>query len=92
MKVEEKKLILADDVLRSNPDISKFELVLIASKMHRMGLRPTLKECMEALIKNEVDPQDILKEITSPTEPKDQDEDENEIRGSEPQNVVEDKD
>ena len=60
--------------------------------MHRMGLRPTLKECMEALIKNEVDPQDILKEIASPTEPKDQDEDENEIRGSEPQNVVEAKD
>ena len=91
MKVEEKKLILADDVLRSNPDISKFELVLIASKMHRMNLRPTVKECMLALQNNEVDPNDILQEIVSPTTPKEESQD-NDIRGSEPQNVVEAKD
>ena len=70
MKLEEKKLVLADDVLRSNPDVSKFELVLIASKMHRMNLRPTLKECMLALQNNEVDPKDILQEIVSPSKPK----------------------
>ena len=86
-----RKLVVADDVLKSNPDVSKFELVLIASKMHRMGLRPTLKECMLALQHNEVDPKDILKEIVSPTKPKEEDE-ENEIRGSEQiQNIVEKK-
>ena len=84
-----RKLVVADDVLKSNPDVSKFELVLIASKMHRMGLRPTLKECMLALQHNEVDPKDILKEIVSPTKPKEEDE-EVEIRGSEQvQNMVE---
>ena len=50
-----RKLVVADDVLRSNPDVSKFELVLIASKMHRMGLRPTLAECLRALENNEVE-------------------------------------
>lgn len=89
MKVKEKKLILADDVLVSNPDVSKFELVLIASKMHRMGLRPTLKECMDALAKNEVDPKDILNEIVSPTKTQPEEEEETQIRGSKPQNIVE---
>ena len=55
--------VFAHSVLESNPDISKFELVLIASKMHRMNLRPTLAECLRALEKNEVDPKDILKEM-----------------------------
>ena len=86
-----RKLVVADDVLRSNPDVSKFELVLIASKMHRMGLRPTLKECMLALQHNEVDPKDILKEMISPTKPKPEDE-ETQIRGSDQtQNLVEEK-
>ena len=90
MKLEEKKLVLADDVLRSNPDVSKFELVLIASKMHRMNLRPTLKECMLALQNNEVDPKDILQEIVSPTKPKAEESEEGSIRGSEQiQNIVE---
>ena len=88
MTVQEKKLVLADDVLRTNPDLSKFELVLIASKMHRMGLRPTVKECMLALQNNEVDPKDILEEIVSPTKEKD-DEDKNIIRSS--QDIVENK-
>ena len=88
MKLEEKKLVLADDVLKSNPDVSKFELVLIASKMHRMGLRPTVKECMLALQSNEVDPKDILEEIISPTKAK-ENENENPIRSS--QDIVENK-
>jgi hypothetical protein len=88
MTVQEKKLVLADDVLRTNPDLSKFELVLIASKMHRMGLRPTVKECMLALQSNEVDPKDILEEIISPTKAK-EDQDENFIRSS--QDIVENK-
>jgi|TARA_Y100001937_G_scaffold108212_1_gene151631 hypothetical protein len=90
MKLEEKKLVLADDVLRSNPDVSKFELVLIASKMHRMNLRPTLKECMLALQNNEVDPKDILQEIVSPSKPKTEETEEDQIRGSDQaQNIVE---
>ena len=90
MKLEEKKLVLADDVLRSNPDVSKFELVLIASKMHRMNLRPTLKECMVALQNNEVDPKDILQEIVSPSKPKTEETEEDQIRGSDQaQNIVE---
>lgn len=83
-----RKLVVADNVLRSNPDVSKFELVLIASKMHRMGLRPTLKECMLALQHNEVDPKDILKEMVSPTKPQ-AEEEEIQIRGSKPQSIVE---
>ena len=56
--------------------------------MHRMGLRPTLKECMLALQHNEVDPKDILKEIVS-HKIKEEDE-EVEIRGTEQvQNMVE---
>ncbi len=90
MKEQEKKLVLADDVLRSNPDVSKFELVLIASKMHRMNLRPTVKECMLALQNNEVDPNDILQEIVSPTNPKAEESQDSDIRGSEQiQNIVE---
>ncbi len=90
MKLEEKKLVLADDVLRSNPDVSKFELVLIASKMHRMNLRPTLKECMLALQNNEVDLKDILQEIVSPSKPKTEETEEDQIRGSDQaQNIVE---
>jgi len=90
MKLEEKKLVLADDVLRSNPDVSKFELVLIASKMHRMNLRPTLKECMLALQNNEVDPKDILQEIVSPSKPKAEENEDDQIRGSDQiQNIVE---
>jgi|TARA_B100000073_G_scaffold239087_1_gene200212 hypothetical protein len=90
MNIKEKKLVLADDVLNSNPDVSKFELVLIASKMHRMGLRPTVKECMLALQNNEVDPKDILQEIVSPSKPKTEENEEDQIRGSEQvQNMVE---
>ena len=90
MNIKEKKLVLADDVLRSNPDVSKFELVLIASKMHRMNLRPTLKECMLALQNNEVDPKDILQEIVSPSKPKTEETEEDQIRGSDQaQNIVE---
>jgi len=86
-----RKLVVADDVLKANPDISKFELVLIASKMHRMGLRPTLKECMLALQHNEVDPKDIFQEMISPTKSKEEDE-ETQIRGSDQiQNLVEEK-
>ena len=81
--------VFAHSVLESNPDVSKFELVIIASKMHRMGLRPTLAECLRALENNEIDPQDILKEIASPTKPAEDEEQELEIRGS--QNMVENK-
>lgn len=81
--------VFAHSVLESNPDVSKFELVIIASKMHRMGLRPTLAECLRALENNEIDPQDILKEITSPTKPAEDEEQELEIRSS--QNTVENK-
>ena len=89
MRLKEKKLVLADDVLKTNPDVSKFELVLIASKMHRMGLRPTVKECLLALQNNEINPQDIVQEIVSPSEPKSEEEKELEVRSS--QNIVEKK-
>ena len=81
--------VFAQSVLEANPEVSKFELVIIASKMHRMGLRPTLAECLRALENNEIDPQDILKEIASPTKPAEDEEQELEIRGS--QNMVENK-
>tara|TARA_B100001287_G_C22402944_1_gene398741 strand:+ start:80 stop:331 length:252 start_codon:yes stop_codon:yes gene_type:complete len=80
--------VFAHSVLETNPDVSKFELVIIASKMHRMGLRPTLAECLRALETNEIDPKDIIEEIVSPTKPKEE-EKELEIRGS--QNIVEEK-
>ena len=81
--------VFAQSVLEANPDVSKFELVLIASKMHRMGLRPTLAECLRALENNEVDPKDIYEEIVSPSQPKSEEDEENQIRGSYPQDVVE---
>ena len=80
--------VFAHSVLETNPDVSKFELVIIASKMHRMGLRPTLAECLRALETNEIDPKDIIEEIVSPTKPKEE-EKELEIRGS--QNIVDKK-
>ena len=80
--------VFAHSVLETNPDVSKFELVIIASKMHRMGLRPTLAECLRALETNEIDPKDIIEEIVSPTKPKEE-EKELEIRGS--QNIVDEK-
>ena len=80
--------VFAHSVLETNPDVSKFELVIIASKMHRMGLKPTLAECLRALETNEIDPKDIIEEIVSPTKPKEE-EKELEIRGS--QNIVEEK-
>lgn len=81
--------VFAHSVLESNPDVSKFELVIIASKMHRMGLRPTLAECLRALETNEIDPKDIVEEIVSPSKPKAEEEQELEIRGS--QNIVDKK-
>ena len=58
--------------------------------MHRMNLRPTLKECMLALQNNEVDPKDILQEIVSPSKPKTEETEEDQIRGSDQaQNIVE---
>jgi len=81
--------VFAHSVLESNPDVSKFELVIIASKMHRMGLRPTLAECLRALETNEIDPKDIVEEIVSPSKPKVEEEQELEIRGS--QNIVDKK-
>ena len=81
--------VFAHSVLESNPDVSKFELVLIAAKMHRMKLRPTLAECLRALENNEIDPKDILEEIVSPSKTQTEEEPELEIRGS--QNIVEDK-
>ena len=81
--------VFAHSVLESNPDVSKFELVIIASKMHRMGLRPTLAECLRALENNEIDPKDIVEEIVSPSKPKAEEEQELEIRGS--QNIVDKK-
>ena len=80
--------VFAEAVLKKNPELSRFELVLIASKMHRMGLRPTLAECLRALEKNEVDPKEIYEEIVSPSKPTPEEED-SQIRGS--QNIVEDK-
>ena len=59
--------------------------------MHRMGLRPTLAECLRALENNEVDPKDIYEEIVSPTQPKPEEDEENQIRGSIPQNIIEEK-
>tara|TARA_B100001094_G_scaffold47222_1_gene42441 strand:+ start:3534 stop:3788 length:255 start_codon:yes stop_codon:yes gene_type:complete len=81
--------VFAHSVLESNPDVSKFELVIIASKMHRMGLRPTLAECLRALETNEIDPKDIVEEIVSPSKPQSEEEKELEIRGS--QNIVDKK-
>ena len=69
--------VFAQSVLEANPEVSKFELVIIASKMHRMGLRPTLAECLRALENNEVDPKDIYEEIVSPTQPKPEEDEEN---------------
>ena len=80
--------VFAHSVLETNPDVSKFELVAIAAKMHRMGLRPTLAECLRALEKNEVDPKDIYEEIVSPSKPT-QEEEDGQIRGS--QNIVDEK-
>jgi len=81
--------VFAHSVLESNPDVSKFELVLIAAKMHRMKLRPTLAECLRALENNEINPKDILEEIVSPSTTQTEEEPELEIRGS--QNIVEEK-
>ena len=81
--------VFAQSVLEANPGVSKFELIIIASKMHRMGLRPTLAECLRALENNEVDPKDIYEEIVSPSQPKSEEDEENQIRGSYPQDVVE---
>jgi len=81
--------VFAHSVLESNPDVSKFELVVIAAKMHRMGLRPTLAECLRALETNEIDPKDIVEEIVSPAKPQTDEEQELEIRGS--LSIVQDK-
>ena len=81
--------VFAEAVLKANPEMSRFDLIYIASKMYRMGLRPTLADCLRALESNEVDPKDIIEEIVSPSKPHDEEDQEERIRGS--QNIVEDK-
>ena len=83
--------VFAQSVLEANPEVSKFELVIIASKMHRMGLRPTLAECLRELENNEVYPKDRYEEIVSPTHTKTEEDEENQFSGSIPQNIIEEK-
>jgi len=81
--------VFADTVLKANPDITRFELIYIAAKMHKMNLRPSLVECLRALENNEVDPKDIIEEMISPSKPEIEEQEESKIRGS--QNIVDEK-
>ena len=50
--------------------ISQMELPLLAAKMYRMKLRPTLVDCMIALKNKEVDPNTIIEAIQEDSRPK----------------------
>tara|TARA_Y100000590_G_scaffold263370_1_gene295547 strand:- start:503 stop:745 length:243 start_codon:yes stop_codon:yes gene_type:complete len=51
-------------------DVSQMELPIIAAKMFRMKLRPTLVDCLIALKNKEVDPATIIEAIKEDARPK----------------------
>ena len=51
-------------------DVSQMELPIIAAKMFRMKLRPTLVDCLIALKNKEVDPNTIIEAIKEDSKPK----------------------
>ena len=54
--------VFPQDILEST-NISQMELPIIAAKMYRMKLRPTLVDCLIALKNKEVDPKTIIEAI-----------------------------
>jgi hypothetical protein len=54
--------VFPQDILEST-EISQMELPLLAAKMFRMKLRPTLVDCLIALKNHEVDPKTIEQAI-----------------------------
>ncbi len=51
-------------------EISQMELPLLAAKMYRMKLRPTVVDCLIALKNGEVDPKTIEQAIIDDSRPK----------------------
>ncbi len=61
--------VFAQDVMEAT-GISQMELPLLAAKMYRMKLRPTLVDCMIALKNKEVDPNTIIEAIQEDSRPR----------------------
>ena len=61
--------VFPQDILEST-NISQMELPIIAAKMYRMKLRPTLVDCLIALKNKEVDPNTIIEAIKEDSKPK----------------------
>ena len=80
--------VFPQDVMEAT-EISQMELPLLAAKMFRMKLRPTLVDCLIALKNKEVDPKTIEQAIIDDARPKSKEQELEEKQSQDTQDKVE---